>query len=619
MKWRFAAVLIPALIAGRTLVFGSESQDRTVPHPLDSHPGNIFISGERVIVSEPPGEGETWRLIDYEGKVIMEGKFADRHADLGRLPVGHYDLLHGTAGYASNRISVGVLEPLRAPTPIDSPIGIDVAMAWFFSGERMKDVANICALAGMNRVRDRLTWEEMEPKRGRLAGTNKYDVALDVQRMAGLQVLQVSHIAASWANPNVKRFPEDLRDTYNFFRDLAQRWQGRIEAIEPWNEADIEPFGGHPGSEIASFQKAAYLGLKAGNPKVTACLTPFAIRRAVTLGDFQQNEVWPFFDTYNLHHYETLDHYPALYADHRAVSAGKPLWVSECSVHVKWQGDEQLKELSGEDQRLQSERVTKTYVLGLHQGAAAIFYFMLPHYSERQLQYGVLHPDLTPRPAFLAAAAAGRLLAGAKPLGRIDIGDRQGQGYFFRAAPDGKPSDVMVIWAKEQTNFDLPAAPRACFDHLGRAHSFGEMRLAVGPAPLYVVFPKGGHPGLKPPPKPAKALAGKAVPVVIQAVLPEQDSDFKESAYKVPKAGTNTIPIWIYNFGTRMVRGGLTVTVPEGWKMDFASDVELASMDRQKLTLKLSPGSDWTEARVRITGDFGPAGKSLLSFRLLPK
>ena len=77
-------------------------------------------------------------------------------------------------------------------------------------------------------------------------------------------------------------------------------------AFEPWNEADIPMFGGHTGSEMASLQKAAYLGLKAGNPKVIACLNVFALHRAATLRDLHENAAWPYFDTFNLHHYEAL-------------------------------------------------------------------------------------------------------------------------------------------------------------------------------------------------------------------------------------------------------------------------------------------------------------------------
>ena len=36
------------------------------------------------------------------------------------------------------------------------------------------------------------------------------------------------------------------------------------------------------------------------------------------LADFNDNEAWPYFDTFNLHHYEPLQNYPKLYADFRA-------------------------------------------------------------------------------------------------------------------------------------------------------------------------------------------------------------------------------------------------------------------------------------------------------------
>ena len=92
----------------------------------------------------------------------------------------------------------------------------------------MGSVANLCALAGMNRVRDRLSWPELEPKKGEFAATNRYDWSVQAQSAAGLQVLQVGHHSPAWANPNGKRFPLDLRDAYNFHRALAQRWQGEV-------------------------------------------------------------------------------------------------------------------------------------------------------------------------------------------------------------------------------------------------------------------------------------------------------------------------------------------------------------------------------------------------------
>ena len=217
---RLALLFGVVLLAALSVCLAADS--RPIPRTLPSHPGNIYLAGEKIIVAAPPGEADTWRAVDYENKVAAKGRFNNGMAEVGNLPVGWYKVVRGV-GHVTNRVFLAVIEPLRAPTPLSSPIDIDVAMAWFFSKEKMDGVANLCALAGMNRVRDRLMWEQMEPKRGEFASTNQYDFSAEAQVRAGLQILQVSHVSAKWANTNVMHFPPDLRDIYNFNREMAHR------------------------------------------------------------------------------------------------------------------------------------------------------------------------------------------------------------------------------------------------------------------------------------------------------------------------------------------------------------------------------------------------------------
>ncbi len=593
---------------------------RKIPHPLPSHPGNIFLVGEDVNVPAPPGEVSTWRMHNYDDNIIAKGTIRDGRVELGKLPVGYYKIVRGAPGQYTNRTYIAVLEPLQAPTPKTSPVGIDVGMAWFFpEKQKMKPVARLCELAGINRVRDRLLWEEMEPKRGQFKAHTRYDDSAEVQSQAGLGILQVCHVSARWATTNQQRFPPDLRDIYSFYRETAKRWRGEVEAFEPWNEADLNVFGGHTGNEMASFQKAAYLGLKEGNPKVTACMNVFAIRRPETLADFYANEVWPYYDTYNLHHYEPLKNYPSLYADHRAVSGGKPMWVSECSVHVKWRGDERFKELSEAEQRKQSEEVTKTFTLAIHEGVQAVFYFVLPHYSEYRIQYGLLHPDLCPRPGYVALAAVGRLLADAKPLGRVKAKDDSLQAYLFHAKPDGKPSDVLVLWSENKTNFALPIQPNTCFDHLGRKIAVAGKTLTISNAPVYVVLPTDSRLQLSPPPKPAKRLTDKPGTLVLQALVPTNDIVHLKSAYQLTAGETKSIPIFLYNFGTKNRSAKWKVTAPKDWKAEFVSKAEISPGERKEMTLKITPAPNgWTNAQVRITGSFSSKDKPVLSMNFIP-
>lgn len=595
---------------------------RPIPRPQASHPGNIFLESEEPVVSLPADAVGAWRLLDDQDRFREDVTAVDGKVKLRALPVGFYRL-RPIEGPSNLWVSLGVLAPLQAPTPATSPIALDVAMAWFYPKEKMEAAASLCALAGVHWVRDRLSWPEMEPERGRFAGTNRYDASARAQSRAGLRVLQVAHSSPRWANPEAKRFPVDLRDAYRFWEEMARRWRGQVAAFEPWNEADIPMFGGHTGAEMAALQKAAFLGLRAGNPKAVACLNVFAAHNRAQLEDLHANLAWPYFDTYNLHHYEPFENYPKLYADHRTVSAGRPLWVSECALPVKWSGDTTLQEPTDADLRIQAERVAKTFACSLHEGSAATFYFLLPHYVEGQTQFGIVRPDLTPRPAFVALAAVGRLLADARPLGRLRPADENIRAYLFRAKPDGQTRDVLVAWAVEgESTLQFPRMPEAMFDHFGRASRSVLSAVRLGPTPVLVLFPAGTARqfDLSPSPASPRFEKGKPSPVVLQALWPSDKTDLKQSAYRVAAAQVEEIPVQVYNFSSRPVRGRFQVSASAGWKVTFAQTVELAPQERKSMVLTVDGRavSAREPGTVRLAGDFKGLGTPVLSLRLLP-
>jgi len=542
---------------------------------------------------------------------VKQGQVGDGKVDLGELGVGYYELKVGEG----KRVSVGVIRPLVAKTPGTSPIGIDVAMAWFYDQKQMPAVANLCALAGMNWVRDRLSWPELEPAKGKFAGENRYDTSAKVQSAAGLRVLQVAHISPGWTKAEPKRFPPDLRDAYAFWKEMAKRWKGQVAAFEPWNEADIDVFGGHTGAEMAAMQKASYLGLKAGNPEVIGSLNVFAINRKATLDDLDANEAWPYFDTCDLHHYIPLDQYPAWYGAFRGICAGRPMWVTEFSMPMQWSGDEKLQELSEENLRVQAERVPMVYAAALSEGVEAAFYFMFPHYVEGKTQFGIVRRDLTPRPAYLAAAAAGRLLADAKAMGRKVDGDLS--AYGFRAKPDGRDRDVVVMWSKKEEMVGV--ADAEVYDHLGRAVAVVDGRVKLT-KPVYVVQPVGEIAKTKFGPVPAmpERKEGKASAIVLQALLPEARTELARSAYRISSAKTETIPVFVYNFGQKVAKGKLTVKGPEGWKVGIAEEVETSPGDRKELALSIdcNKAARKLVETIRVEGDFGQIGRAVLSVRV---
>jgi hypothetical protein len=424
-----------------------------------------------------------------------------------------------------------------------------------------------------------------------------------LQRQAGLKVLQVNHISPPWASQNPSHFPNDLRDVYEFYRGLAIRWHGLADAIEPWNEPDIELFGGHTGCEIASFQKAAYLGLKAGDPQMPVCQSAFAIDRAETLREFAANEVYPYFDRYSLHHYIGMPAYPRAYGRHRAASGGRPMWTTEFNLPVNW-ADETTKEPSEDELRVQAYRVGKVFAVALNEGTEKAFYFILGDYVERDLQYGLVHKDLTPRPAYVAFAAVGRLLNGAEPIGRVDLGDDKLKAYVFSTKVDGADCETIVAWSETYaTNIEIRPA-QMTYDYLGRELSRGGTA-ELTRATVFMVLPPGGSKELKveqPPPK-AEWRSGKACPVVLQLI---GKGDVAQSAFRLDE--TNELQLVAYNFATKAARGRVRLQQAAG----PTGQLEIGPGMRVARTIKANgPGN----VTVRI--DFEEAGQAVVSARVM--
>ena len=561
------------------------------------HPGNVYVAGDDVRV-DVPGTWVAWRAIDIDGKDVGHGTVENGTAELGKLPIGYFEIRDKDG---SDKITVAVLA--KTTSSETTPIAIDTAMSWFYpEAGQIHDVCSLCRLAGVQWVRDRSSWPEIETARGTWAAETKYERAMRIEHEMGLKVLQVNHVSPAWSTKNVSHFPDDLRDAYEFYRGLAKRWKGLADAIEPWNEPDIIPFGGHTGCEIASFQKAAYLGLKAGNPQLPVCEAVFAVDRTNTLDEFGANDVYPYFDKYDLHHYVKLPEYPRAYGRHRAVSGGRPMWTTEFNLPVKW-ADEKTKEPADDELRVQAYRLDEMFAVALNEGAEKVFYFILGDRAERKWQFGLVHTDLTPRPAYVAFAAVGRLLNGATPIGRVDLGDEKFKGYVFRTIVDGAERETLVAWSEtNKTSVKIRKAEKA-YDYLGREMSHpGNVGLTH--APVFIVLSRGGSEELKvaPPPAQAKWRTGTPCPVVLQLI---GKGDVKQSAFQLDT--TKELRLVAYNFGEKAARGKLNVEGATGGP----ADIEIAPGAREEWTLQADGQENVT---VRYEG--GEIGQAVVSGRV---
>lgn len=405
---------------------------------------------------------------------------------------------------------------------------------------------------------------------------------------------------------------------------MAQRFQGRIQAWQPRNEPDHRPFGGHLIDEICAYQKAAYLGFKRADPDVLVCWSPYALPTALHRDGMLANETWAYFDVYTMHSYRPPETYLHELATIRDGASGRPIWLTEAGKAVPYAAGTHPRDPTPTDMRRQAEFITRSYASSLFAGVDRHFYYILGDGGDspsRTVDWGLLRSDFTPRPAYVALAAVGRFLAGARCLGRLGP-----TAYVFRGRPDGVASDVLVAWP--DADGQNPAAELArggrAYDFLGRSLDTPAERTS-GSRPVFAILPEGRADSLEleSPPARSPLRTDPPSPIVLQAVLPRERARLPDQAYEIPATEPSQIPVNVYNFGDTTAYGRLHIEDPSPAVQASVqgADLELPPNDRQEILLRIVPDASAAGAlaagvAVTLRGEFGAAGRPVLALRL---
>jgi hypothetical protein len=287
--------------------------------------------------------------------------------------------------------------------------------------------------------------------------------------------------------------------------------------------------------------------------------------------------------------------------------------------------------------------MAQSYASSFFAGADRHFHFVLGHYCEGgKIQFGLLRLDQTPRPSYVALAAVGRFLAGAKCLGRWHLENKpHAHVYAFRARPDGIERDVLVAWAekpgdwpqrsKAVVDWSLPEETKinAVFDYLGRplgATAPPQLRSK----PVFVLL-EVGHAEQLPLQRPHRSefRPGRTSPIVMQLHMPHSTAvDIKQIPWahdyehQVEPEKQIDLPLYIYNFSDKTARGTIAVEhAPAGWKLTPNTwNVTLQPMAREQLPCRFlvprQPNDKTTDTWIKLKGNFG-ATAPVLAFRLI--
>lgn len=141
--------------------------------------------------------------------------------------------------------------------------------------DAMDDATRTAALerlaqGGINWVRLRFDWGEIEPEQGAFDWRTS-DILLDAVVAAGLEPVVVLDGSPAWArhaldvgsNDNPFAPPKDARDFAPFAAAFAQRYASRVRAYQIWDEPNIEPHWGNHRIDPIGYTQLLKVGAEA--------------------------------------------------------------------------------------------------------------------------------------------------------------------------------------------------------------------------------------------------------------------------------------------------------------------------------------------------------------------
>ena len=418
---------------------------------------------------------------------------------LGVMDPGYYELrwsLDTPDGLLprAGTTSFCVLRPRDKPIR-PAAIAVDGALSWFYRGQELIDVSNLCAKIGIQCIRDRMNWDQVEKARGEF-DPDFLDVSATVQNSAGMDVYQDFGGTPPWAleeDDRGRSLPSDPLDVYRVMKNLTSHFRGRVDFWEIWNEPYHDrAFFGRP-DEYVTFLKAAYLGCKAGNPNSVVLTCSFNTLPTPWGDRVIENGALEYADIYNFHSYARKENIVPNLKMHkqRMIDDGRrlPMWLTE-------DGSRSRRDVRGS--RLEGERIAARYavewaVMALAEGVDRHFYFAVPEmYEGAEGPWGILRPDHTPKPPYVAIGTLREMLGRGIFLGKLNLKPGEAKAYLFDR---GDGTGTVVVMPDKQRHIRVPGASAGsrAVDIMGNDRDLpfvvteeGILEVETGIFPLYV-------------------------------------------------------------------------------------------------------------------------------------
>ena len=181
--------------------------------------------------------------------------------------------------------------PRSIPNTDVSPYGANFFLSREVEPWKIDKTLQMASEAGLVWVKQHFPWESIEPvRKGEYVASStksdtwaKYDLIVEACEKYGLSIIARLDRPPDWTridNTYKERPPDRLEDYGDFVYAFVQRYQGRIDYIQIWNEPNVFPEWGNRPVDPAGYVdllSVAYRRAKEANQNVYVLSAPLAI------------------------------------------------------------------------------------------------------------------------------------------------------------------------------------------------------------------------------------------------------------------------------------------------------------------------------------------------------
>ena len=319
---------------------------------------------------------------------------------------------------------------------------------------------------GIDAIRDEVGWGSVEREKDKLVMPERFDTYVRRASARGLDVLLILDYANRFYDDGDRpRSPEAIEGFCRYAEFVVRHFGDAVRLYEVWNEWDIgigmpEPYrqGGSP-EDYAKLLKAAYPRIKAANPDALVMAggsTSGGVKRGWLEGIVKLGAL-DYCDAISIHSYNYNDKFPqrgpeacsAWMTSVRAMlaryndGADVPFYVTEMGwpTHVT---------KGGTDTQLSASYLARLYLLARTSPSfRGLWWYDFqddgwnPEHNEDN--FGLVRPDLTPKPAYHVLADISELVGKGQYAGSVASGDEHLRGLRFTRA--GR--DYWTLWSTD--------------------------------------------------------------------------------------------------------------------------------------------------------------------------